>query len=356
MRSSIQLPCFLIGVVSIAACPATKADDTTITTTTAEESGDGSSTSLTTTTTSTTSDEESSSSGAPSESSSGGEVTTTTNGDTGDPECGPGIGCGVPAPDGWFGPMIFARTDGTGEPPACPEGYTDGPVVLEGFIDPGPAVCGCECTLSGSSCFGYMYNHSSASCNSYLNYTNVAETCTNLNIGPYATFYAYQQMAPTCTSEKTEEFPPALWESTIHSCKLADGAQSCNGDGVCQPNPPGDFEATSCIYQQGDVGCPAGIYNTKHLYSSGVDDTRDCGDCSCGVPASNCTGNMMVFTGQDCAGEPTALVPSSNACTTASGGSMAADYGTSDDCPVAGNPQPEGEVSPVGAFTFCCMG
>jgi hypothetical protein len=360
MRSSLIRLSYLSGVAFVTACPAPKSDDTSIT---IGDTDTESATTITTAnpTTSTTSDEASSSSGTPGESSSGGEVTTTTASDTGDPECGPGISCGVPAPDGWFGPTIIATTDGTGEGPACPEGYEQGPIALEGFIDPGPAVCECECSVQGLNCTAYSYSYTGGACNAYSGYSNVSETCTNFAISGSAYFYTYANGNPTCSNEKIEEFAPAQWESTVYSCKLADGAETCNGDGICQPNPPGDFEATSCIYQQGDVGCPAGAYNTKHLYNTGVDDTRDCGDCTCGVPATNCNNSdgsiqMQVFDQADCPGAPSAFIPNNYTCTPATGVAVAVDYGTDSACPVASQPQPEGEVTPVGAFTFCCMG
>ncbi len=354
MRSSLTHLPYVFGIAIVAGCPAKSEENPT---TTAETSGEGSSSGGTTqtTTTATTAPSEESTSDTPEESSSSGGAEVTT-GETGDPECGPGIDCGIAAPDGWFGPMIISRSSGSDEVPACPEGYEEGPVVLEGFIDPGPAVCECECESAGANCTAYAYTHANASCNTYT-YTNVTETCTNL-AGPfqYAQFYMYANGVGSCTASTVETFAPAQWESTIHSCKLAEGAQSCNGDGVCQPIPPGDFEATACIYQQGDVGCPAGAYNTKHLYSTGVDDTRDCGTCTCASPAQSCNGNMMVFDEADCAGEPSSLVASGGSCASAPGTAIAFDLGADGGCPVANQPQPQGSVAPVGAFTFCCQG
>jgi hypothetical protein len=320
------------------------------------EGSSGAGTTLTSSTTSPVTTDPTSSGEGPGETSSGAQGDTTAAEDTGDPECGAGIECGVAAPDGWFGPMIIARVDGETEQPACPDGYLAGPVVLDGFVDPGPAECTCECELSASNCYAYAYAYSNAACTVGGIYTPLTETCSNAPFTGGAVVYSGQQMSPTCTSQTFESFPPALWESTVASCKLADTSSACNGNGVCQPIPPDEFEANTCIYQQGDVGCPAGAFNTKRLYSTGVDDNRECGACNCGVPATNCTGNMQVFADADCPGAPTAVIPSNSSCGVATGVAVAMDYGNNNTCPVSSQPQPSGSISPIGAFTFCCQG
>lgn len=282
----------------------------------------------------------------------------TAGEETGDPECGPAAACTAPAPDGWFGPTIHARTSGP-EFPACPDGYADpGPTVLEGWGDPGPAICDCECPLSqAQTCTAYMYSHSTMQCQEYLQYANVTENCSTVPVSGFTTFQAYPQNQPFCEQMKTEEFPPAVWDATIHSCKLSAPGPSCGGgERQCTPLPPEGFSAEVCVYQQGDLACPAGDYSTKYMFYTDVEDTRDCSNCTCGQPVANCSANMVVFDGPDCAGDPVASVPSTGVCTTATGGSIAMELAGNEGCAVTTMPEPMGAIAPVGEFTFCCAG
>jgi hypothetical protein len=71
---------------------------------------------------------------------------TDDTADTGTQACGGEGTCGAAAPLGWFGPLVYARVEGGAIPPSCPAEVGDpGPTVVDGFIDPGPAVCECQC-------------------------------------------------------------------------------------------------------------------------------------------------------------------------------------------------------------------
>ncbi len=93
--------------------------------------------------TSTTADDTSGSAGTrPSDGSTMTDPTDPTD-PTGVPEC---VTCGSEPPDGWFGPVVYARLAPGEEAPACPPEVAEpGPTLLDGFVDPGPAVCSCSC-------------------------------------------------------------------------------------------------------------------------------------------------------------------------------------------------------------------
>ncbi|MBK6917357.1 MAG: hypothetical protein IPH07_08160 [Deltaproteobacteria bacterium] len=323
-------------------------------------SSTGASTSLTTTTASTTASDSSG------DGSSGGPITTTATTDPGSSsdsgplpgECGAQAACSAPAPSGWFGPTIYARVTEAGDLPACPAEYAEpGPTVLEGYHDPGPALCDCECDYGvAPSCYGYKYSHTTAACNSYLDYAQVSETCMNTNVAGFASFYAYLQNSPSCMQNKVEEIPPVEWDATVRSCKLQGPATSCEeGAGVCTPLPPSDFEANLCVYKQGDEACPPGEYSVKRSYYSNIEDSRDCSSCSCGAAVATCEAVMEVYADLDCAGDVASAVPN-NACTPATGSSVAMALDTGLGCTVASAPEATGEVAPTGQFTFCCQG
>ena len=283
---------------------------------------------------------------------------TTTAGETGDPECGVGATCGVPAPDGWYGPTTWARAAGNGALPDCPEGYPElGPTVLEGYNDPGPAVCGCTCEVDVTSiCTSYTYDYGDAACSLYQNFLQFSDECHDFTVTAGTYFYMYQQGQPFCQAVKTEELPEVQWDAQVRACKLEDLPPTCGDadEGVCTPTPIEGFEPGLCIYAQGDLECPAGPYATKHAYYSGVEDTRDCSNCTCGMGSATCSGSMHVYDAVACGGNQVADVPSSGTCTPASGVSVGLNFTGESSCPVMMPPEPMGTVAAMGDFTFCC--
>ncbi len=327
-------------------------------------SGSGGGTTATTTASTTLGGEDSSSSGVDSLSSTSATASATTAdgsgstaAETGDPECGPSAVCGQPAPAGWFGPAIYSRVV-EGDAPACPAEYpSGGPTVLEGYHDPGPALCDCECNLNMmQTCSAYVYGHNNSSCNTY-NYSQVTEACSAVSITAYAQFYAYLQNNPSCMQNKMEEFPAPQWDASIKSCKLGDNPTSCGEGGICTPVPGADFEAPVCIYKQGDEACPAGPYSNKVTFFTGVEDSRDCSSCTCGTVAANCDNAVAdVYTGTECAGNPTSSLAANGGCVPAVGGSIAMAIDDASTCPITATPEPTGSIAAVGEFTFCCTG
>jgi len=290
--------------------------------------------------------------------------TSLDTSETGEPgTCPEGALCGSEPPEGWFGPTIIARVPNGEAAPACPEEIPEaGPILFDGFSDPPPAVCSCECQPPASpSCDANLVVRGPNSCGGFYDFINVESTCTNLDVDSFAEFnlygYYYYYNPPMCMAEQSAEIPPIAWESTINTCRLSETPLSCEGGGVCIPPAPEGFEATWCIYQQGDSGCPAGVFNTKSLVFSGAVDTRECGDCTCGSAGNQCEGaELMVFSEPDCAGTPDAFLPANGPCSDLTAASFAVDYPASGSCPVSSPPQSMGAAEPTGEFTFCCAG
>jgi hypothetical protein len=287
--------------------------------------------------------------------------------DSGDPQCGTGT-CGGFAPVGWFGPAIYKRQPvGTPVEP-CPAEIDDaGPTLVEGFVDPGPAVCSCECELSQpQTCQSTMNTAPTQSCGGggecyyyYYGGTTITEDCLNVDVEGFVAFSScegYGGGNSFCEETENELIPPFNWASAIATCRIPETALLCD-DGVCLPPVPDGFEAAWCIYQQGDLECPAGEFDTKTVFYTEVEDTRDCTSCTCGTAGTSCEeATMMVFDLPDCAGEPSLIVQADNVCIAGTGSSVAGDFGGDNPCPVTEAPVPEGAITPLGAFTFCCAG
>jgi hypothetical protein len=74
------------------------------------------------------------------------------------------------------------------------------------------------------------------------------------------------------------------------------------------PAQKAPFDEQLCVYQRGDLACPAGPYRNKSVYFTGVDDTRSCTACDCSSPtATTCSGSMQLYTDQSCNADETTL-------------------------------------------------
>jgi hypothetical protein len=199
--------------------------------------------------------------------------------------------------------------------------------------------------------YGYCYGNNLA----------VTESCQAVDLSGFVRFsaggyyyYGGYGYGATCEETEIEDIPPFSWAATITTCRLPDDALLCDG-GVCVPPIPEGFENKWCMYQTGDLECPAGPFPVKTLFYSSVEDTRACSNCQCGTVTSNCEETeLMVFADENCAGEPVAIVAADFTCTPAMGGSVAVDAGAEEACPVTEPSEPQGAITPMGPFTFCC--
>ena len=285
-----------------------------------------------------------------------GQTGTATVGDTEEVgECGLAKTCVTSPPEGWFGPVAIAL-DEPGAPTECGEGYPDnGLTLMRGYTDPGPASCSCECMLSGAnSCTSYMYLYDNA-CSQFQNFLQFTMDCHPFVVNGGAYFSSYAQGNAFCMGMVTEDLPEPIWEEQVTTCKAEDVGASCGDDGVCMPVAPEGFEDTLCIYMEGENECPAGDFSEQFIQYSGVDDTRNCSSCQCGMAAASCMGTMEVYSSNDCTGEPIAEA-GINACAmnVSGGNSVAIDYGGEGVCPVMTPPEPVGTIATTGAFTYCC--
>lgn len=289
----------------------------------------------------------------------GASVTVTdTASDTGEVgECGAAMQCLSATPEGWFGPVAIAHDEPGAMPTECADTYPDaGLTLLSGYHDPGPAGCTCECMLNGaSSCFSYAYDMD-ASCTQYETFLQITQDCHPFAIDGGAYFSSFAQGNAFCQGMVTKDVPEPEWDEQVVTCKTEALGGECGDGGVCTPMAPDGFEPTLCIYMEGEQECPAGDFSEQLIFHSGVEDTRNCTSCACGMAAASCMGSLEVFSSADCSGAAVASC-GVNACTAgvAGGQSIAIDYGGEGACPVMTPPEATGTVATTGAFTYCCQ-
>jgi hypothetical protein len=256
---------------------------------------------------------------------------------------------------------VYARLDPGATLPDCPEAVGDpGPSLVDGFIDPGPAVCECSCGVVQTQECGLdlYFDEPLEVCDEMLlkNFVvGFSGACTNVEIDGSAFFGTGPGFDGICEKNESESLPPSSWTSSIRTCRLPAEAMACN-DGACLPAIPEGFESQWCIYKDGDAECPAGAFDEKTVFYTGVEDTRGCSDCSCGPGGVNCSEVMLeVFDQPDCTGDPITTIASGE-CVALTGSSFAVDLGNEAPCAVNEMAMSEGDITPSGPITFCCDG
>ncbi len=295
--------------------------------------------------------------------------------------------CVEAPPLGWSEPTLLWKGAIGSTPPACP---AEAPVIgFQGFADlvVPPASCGaCSCDAATATCgITSSYTASSVACgatgvtSSFDAPASWDGTCTNDGA------FAAGQLCGTTTCAKSLTAgaltvqnegcaavtapppiptPPATWQTAVLACKRG-SAVPCDDPGqVCAPVavPPQGF--TLCVYQDGDLDCPASFPN-KLGVATGFDDQRGCSACTCGSPAGGlCVATLNVFTDNACTA-PLLSIPISStgpACVDLVPPGPALGSKTVEklkylhgDCAAAGG-DPMGDAVPTGAATFCCAG
>jgi hypothetical protein len=320
-------------------------------------------------------------------------------GDAGDGGGGSGGGmesacagdCVPPAPLGWFGPALlwYGPPD---QAPDCPAAAPN--PGYEGFADlaPPPHACAaCQCDPPEASCqlpLGWAAHATAAMCDPGSAETSFAApdgwdgSCTAANAIPASQDCGGQPcvqslsieapalvVTAACTPRQAEPPPvPRLdpWQTRALAC-LPGAYTECPDDrSTCMPSPgqsgmppPGGF--LTCIFHEGDTSCEV-PYADKHVFYTGVDDTRDCTPCGCGDPeGASCTVMASVYSdgactallGSNVISSTTAfcgVVPPGVALGSKSAEVIAAAPGA---CPPSGG-EAVGEMTAAAPSTFCC--
>lgn len=159
--------------------------------------------------------------------------------------------------------------------------------------------------------------------------------------------------------------PAAQWDGFVRACYGAVvTGKGCAINQTCMPKPPAPFLGGLCIRKAGNVNCPAGNFNTKHVYYEDFSDSRMCTSCSCGAPSgASCGGNITTHADSvfnQCVNQVTTFA--AGTCTNLAGNPAAGNSKfTVTTPPNGGSCVPNGGTaigSAVGTFpqTFCCAG
>jgi len=228
---------------------------------------------------------------------------------TGPASCGGGNVCVAEAPAGWAGPVVWAETPIADEAPECPAAYPE--LAFEAFDDlqAAPAVCDCECgTAGGASCatITLEYHNTDSACISPDDtYTiNPSGSCTS---GPSEGSGRYWEVADpgvsggSCTPSASVEIADVAWNSQSTVCGGATlDSGSCIADQLCVSQPAADFESRLCVWQVGDLECPAGSYSDRFTRHASFEDDRNCSTCTCGDPEGECSGTVQLYGQSNC--------------------------------------------------------
>jgi len=275
------------------------------------------------------------------------------------PACAGEEVCVESAPAGWDGPGLRITAD-SGPPPNCGMDYSiQGPGGFTGAMAP-PANCECSCELpSGLECeAAYVVYYSDDKCNQGEGAADVdAGQCDPFYIGQGNNSVTAQGVAPTgveCEPSLDITIPPVGPTDPTSLCLPESFGSSCGDGSTCLPSAE---VSTYCISQMGDVPCPAdSAYDTRTVLYGDFEDTRGCGDCSCGGPDIECGGAVRAYSNNNCGGG-FVTVAIDGSCV----GPIDDSFGNAryfptpatGGCPTGGGAS-EGDVTPLMPTTLCC--
>jgi hypothetical protein len=159
----------------------------------------------------------------------------------------------------------------------------------------------------------------------------------------------------------------AYWKTFARAC-LGKAIGSCASAGeVCSPTaepPPPGFSQCIQYVREGDADCPD-KYPVKHVFYGGLNDTRDCTECTCNAPmGSACSATVSYYSDAICTMQPSVpVIPIGldvALCIDTMPGSqiqsMTATQFTNQPgyCQASGG-VPYGEATPTAPATFCCQ-
>ena len=123
-----------------------------------------------------------------------------------------------------------------------------------------------------------------------------APSCVqSLTIAPLA----LTENACTVSVEPVAAKLPYTWGTVARSCRGVAYGRCAMPAEICAPAPEPDF--AQCLARDGDRECPGPYYTVKHVFYSGLADTRDCTPCACGAPlGSTCTAFVSAFKDGSC--------------------------------------------------------
>jgi len=310
-------------------------------------------------------------------------TTTTTTGEASD-EVGDDTSSGGPAtaceaqgrqcieaaPEGWEGPFAWLERSTALDPVECPAPW-DQPLTeaFSGIAAPA-ARCGCSCgdVLAPSCGSVTIERHAQSNCGGAV--THVSElsmgTCQALpgasgwGAGGGYTMTAPAVTAGQCLPSAATEIEPASFLARHLACGIPtedEEALECPAGQSCAAWPAAPLHPRVCVWQEGDVACPArSPYVQPQRLFRGLDDGRGCAPCSCAPPRGTCAGaSLGLSVSSPCSAPVAAGAPGS--CVPGPAQSVRSLVYGEGDPPAECEPAvviPTGEAAGTEPITFCC--
>lgn len=292
---------------------------------------------------------------------------TTSTGSGGGATCPDTSQCVAKAPEGWMGPVARAEVSNQEALPPCPG---NDPPAREGgsalSASPTCTQCTCGMPMGGDCGASKLLLAPGDDCTSSIPSFVEVTDCTKVSSDEGSpALSAKAAPAPVtggaCTPQGGQPYPWS-WKTRHRLCGLPQHLSGCAEDQVCAGRSGETFARQFCVYQDGEVACPAGPYSQQTVFYRGVDDTRACASCDCGPPtARTCGGVVRLYSTNDCPSSSFQTIPANDSCTKGSFTAVAATYVPSS--PAGGSCEPStgsppfipGSATPKDPVTVCCM-
>lgn len=284
--------------------------------------------------------------------------------------------CVGEVPVGWTGPVALLPSVGEDPEPECAGDWDELSTTAFTDLQASAAQCDCECATSvNSACTTVTLTRSALADSDCSPVQATWDTGTNCTAMPASSPDMQQAgnghywravaevTSGTCAPMPTESIEPAVFSVRTTLCASGGGTSAgCEAEEQCLPVPDGDYDGRMCIWQTGDLQCPAGAWTERSLLHQDIADDRDCTACSCGDAEGECHGSLGLANAANCSGQLVANIPiDSTECTqgvsnlTSLGadvlGALTPDNPTCDPS----NSTPIGDAEAVDPITVCCL-
>ncbi len=198
-------------------------------------------------------------------------------------------------PDGWNGPVLVDEAAiGTSSPCVSGEAFS-----ARTGLTAGPAECGCECVPPQIDCSqqaAWLSAAPTEDCVSTLQ-EDLAIGCNDTDDYDYDLYMSFTAVDPdlsreSCTPLPSEFLPDFEWEQEVRGCEIPGDSADCGTNGRCFnfQASPGDV----CVWQEGDLPCPAGSFESRTVAFRDAVDERRCGACECSSVVGGCVGTLTL--------------------------------------------------------------
>ena len=238
----------------------------------------------------------------------------------------------------------------------CPSGYV--PLLLYQDLQVPTECKGCSCiNPTDLLCDSGVYGHGSYACPSYQYsgqlWNMFNDRCGSLPNDPNIHYYSIRGTSQ-CTPSGTPTFDDVSWGQSAVFCVVERVGKGCGSGKVCVPNDAPKWCTLS------DGGCTPDYADDRGVWYQGVDDTRDCGQCQCGLGTADCSASYInVYSDGACGGMAISLASvavQDDACGLAFAPQSGRIIG--DPVPGSGSCQPNvfmsGEATPTDGASVCC--